>query len=402
MWNNKWKISGGALFVLIIIIVSGFVGYTYGNKRSIVITDPRALIKSDFSLFWEAVDVVQNKYVDTSAIKDDSMLYGAIRGMIASLEDPYSDFFDPSDAKKFDEDLNGMFGGIGAEIGLRDGIITIISPLKGNPAEKVGLLPLDRILRIDNTTTTNMSTESAVKIIRGKPGTEVRLLIMRNSWKEPKEIKITRAIIEVPTLDVEIKTLSNGKNVAHLQLHNFNANVPSLFRQKLFEIADKNPEGIILDLRNNPGGFLDVAVDISGWFLESGKTVVKEKLRTGEETIRFASGNGLLVDMPVVVLVNGGSASAAEILAGAIRDINGSKLIGEKTFGKGSVQEVVDLKDGSKMKVTIAHWLTPDGTKIDKTGLEPDITVVMKETDIEQKKDPQLDKALQLIEDQLK
>lgn len=344
MWKHKWKIALGACLILVIIGASGFVGYTYGNKRSIVITDPHALIKSDFSLFWDAVDVVQNKYVDASAIKDDSMLYGAIRGMIASLDDPYSDFFDPSDAKKFDEDLNGVFGGIGAEIGLRDGIITIISPLKGNPAEKAGLLPLDKILRIDNTTTTNMSTESAVKIIRGKPGTKVKLLIMRDSWKEPKEITITRENIEVPTLDAEIKTLPNGKKVAHLHLYNFNANVPSLFYQKVLDISNQNPEGIILDLRNNPGGFLDVAVDLGGWFLKSGKTVVKEKSRTGEETVRTAAGNEALVDMPIVVLVNEGSASAAEILAGAIRDIRGAKLIGKKTFGKGSVQEVVDRK----------------------------------------------------------
>jgi len=403
MWNNKWRIALGAFLILIIIGASGFVGYTYGNKRSVVISDPRSLIKSDFSLFWEAVDVVQNKYVDASAIKDDSMLYGAIRGMVASLDDPYSDFFDPTDAKKFDEDLTGVFGGIGAEIGLRSGVITVISPLKGNPAEKAGLLPLDKILKIDNTTTTNMSAESAVKIIRGEPGTKVRLLIMRDSWKEPKEITITRAVIEVPTLDAEMKTLPNGKKVAYLHLYNFNANVPSLFYEKLLDLSSKeNPDGVILDVRNNPGGYLDVAVNLGGWFLKSGETVVKEKSRTGEETVRTAKGNESLVDIPVVVLVNEGSASAAEILAGAIRDIRGSKLIGAKTFGKGSVQEVVDLKDGAKIKVTIAHWFTPNGTKIDKTGLQPDIEVKMTEKDIEQKKDPQLEKALQVIGEQIK
>ncbi len=401
MWNNKWKISLGALLILIIICASLFVGYSYGNKRSVVISDPRSLIKSDFSLFWESVDVVQNKYVDSSVIKDDSMLYGAIRGMVASLEDPYSDFFDPSDAKKFDEDLSGAFGGIGAEIGLRNGIVTIVTPLKGNPAEKAGLLPLDKILRIDNTTTTNMSTESAVKIIRGEPGTKVRLLIFRDSFKEPKEFTITRTIVQVPTLDLEMKTTSNGKKIAHMHLHNFNANVPQIFQEKINEAADQNADGIILDLRNNPGGFLEVAVDLGGWFLESGKTVVIEKIRTGEEVVRVARGSGVLKDIPLVILVNEGSASAAEILAGAIRDIRGVTLVGEKTFGKGSVQEVVDLKDGSKLKITIAHWLTPKKAKIDKTGIDPDIKVKMTEKDIEQKKDPQLEKALDVIGKQI-
>ncbi|MFA5870439.1 MAG: S41 family peptidase [Candidatus Paceibacterota bacterium] len=402
MWNNKWRVSVGALLILVIIGASLFVGYSYGNKRSVIITDPRALIKSDFSLFWETVDVVQNKYVDASAIKDDSMLYGAIRGMVASLEDPYSDFFDPSDAKKFDEDLAGEFGGIGAEIGLRNGQITIVTPLKGNPAEKVGLLPLDKILRIDNTTTTNMSTESAVKIIRGKPGTVVRLLIYRDSFKEPKEFTITRAIVQVPTLDLEMKTLPSGKKVAHMHLYNFNANVSEIFYKKAVEARQQNADGIILDLRNNPGGFLDVAVDLGGWFLESGKTVVIEQTRTGEETVRSAHGNQLFINIPLVILVNEGSASASEILAGAIRDIRGVTLVGEKTFGKGSVQEVIDLKDGSKLKVTIAHWFTPKKVKIDKLGIEPDIKVKMTEKDIEQKKDPQLEKALEIIEKQMK
>jgi len=402
MWNNKWKISLNAFFILIVISASLFVGYSYGNKRSVIISDPRALIKSDFSLFWESVDVVQNKYVDASAIRDDSMLYGAIRGMVASLEDPYSDFFDPSDAKRFDEDLAGAFGGIGAEIGLRNGQITVVTPLKGNPAEKAGLLPLDKILRIDNTTTTNMSTESAVKIIRGKPGTVVRLFIYRDSFKEPKEFSITRAIVQVPTLDLEMKTLTNGKKVAHMHLYNFNANVPETFYKKAVEAMQQNADGIILDLRNNPGGFLDVAVDLGGWFLESGKAVVIERTRTGEETVRTAHGNQLFVNMPLVILVNEGSASASEILAGAIRDIRGVTLVGEKTFGKGSVQEVVNLKDGSKLKVTIAHWFTPKKEKIDKIGIEPDEKVKMTERDIEQKTDPQLKRALEIIERQIK
>ena len=403
MWNNKWKIALASFLLLVIIGASVFVGYTYGNKRSVVITDSHSLIKSDFSLFWEAVDAVKTKYVDASAIKDDEMLYGSIRGMVASLDDPYSDFFDPSDAKKFDEDLTGAFGGIGAEIGIRSGVLTVVSPMKGNPAEKVGLLPLDKILRIDNTTTTNMSAESAVKIIRGEPGTKVRLLILRDNWEKPKEFTITRAIVEVPTLDAEMKTLPDGKKIAYLHLYNFNANVSSLFYQKMLDLTSKeDPSGIILDLRNNPGGYLDIAVDLGGWFLKSGEKVVIEKSRTGEETIRAAKGNEALTDIPTVVLVNEGSASAAEILAGALRDIRGIKLIGAKTFGKGSVQEIVDLKNGSKLKVTIAHWLTPKGTVIDKTGLTPDIEVKLTEKDTEQKKDPQLDKALQVISNEIK
>lgn len=394
MATNK-KIIVGMVLVLAIAGGAFYGGVEYAkNTKVITITDSREVVDADFSLFWEAIQATKDKYVNEEKFEDQELVYGAIRGALATLKDPYTTFFSPSDAKKFEEDLEGAFGGIGAEIGVRNNELLVIAPLKGNPAEEVGLKAGDKILKVDDTVTSGMAVEEAVKIIRGEPGSKVTLLIYREGFEEAREFEITRRIIVVPTLDYEMKDGS----VMYAHLYNFNGNAPQLFYEMGLNALTRGAKGLVLDLRNNPGGFLDVAVHLAGWFVNRGDVVVREKFRGGDEQPLLANGNSALAQLPVVVVVNEGSASASEILAGALRDIRGAKLVGAKTFGKGSVQEIEYLKDGATVKVTIAEWLTPAGTVIDGEGLTPDYEV--KESD-EEGNDPQLEKALELMWQQI-
>ncbi len=391
--------------VLILLVVVLGAGIFYGGFRAGFVGGKAANINNenqikdiDLTLFWNAVEIVKDKHIDGAKITNQDFLYGAIKGVVGALGDPYSVFFNPGDAKKFEEDINGSFGGIGAEIGVLNNQLVVIAPLKGNPAEAVGLRAGDKILKIDDTITLDLSVDEAVKIIRGEPGTEVKLLIFRDGWQQPKEFPIKRKIIIVPTLDFEMKP---GK-IAYIALHNFNATVPSAFYQASFSALLQGSKGIVLDLRNNPGGFLDVAVNLGGWFFDRGEVVVLEKFGSGEEQKLLANGNGALKRLPIVVLINGGSASASEILAGALRDNRGAKLVGEKTFGKGTVQEIENFKDGSTLKISIAEWLTPKGEVINKKGLVPDVEVKMSEEDAKKQNDPQLEKAIEILKSEIK
>lgn len=348
-------------------------------------------------LFWDSLKLLKDRHFKVDKVSDEDLLYGAIKGVVGSLDDPYSAFFNPSDAKKFSQDIEGSFGGIGAEIGIRNKELIIIAPLKGNPAEAAGLKPGDKILKVDETLTNDLTVEEAVKLIRGEIGAEVSLLILREGWSEAREFKINRALVVIPTLDWEMKE----GNILHLRLYNFNANAPELFYEAAFSSLVKGTEGIILDLRNNPGGFLEVANNIAGWFLRRGEVIVREKFRSGEDNLFRAAGPSALSEVPTVILVNGGSASASEIVAGALRDNRGLKLIGEKTFGKGTVQEVESLKDGSSLKISVAEWLTPGGHKIEGVGLEPDYEIKLSEADILNKLDPQFDKALDVLREEI-
>ena len=391
--------------VCAVIVAAGFFygGLRYGIssvKPGVAVSSDTSL-DADFSLFWEAVDLVKERYVNISDVKDQNLLYGAIKGVLGALDDPYSVFFNPSDAKKLNQDLSGSFGGIVAQIDVKNDQLVVITPLKGTPAEAAGLKAGDKILKIDDKFTDGVVLEEAVKLIRGEPGTEVELLILRNGWEEAKEFKIKRAIIEVPTLDWDMKEVSGKYKVAHIRLYNFNANAPQLFYEAAFSALLKGAHGIVLDLRNNPGGFLEVATDISSWFLKRGEIIVREQFSPGNYKDFRATGNSALVNVPVVILVNGGSASASEILAGALRDSRGAKVVGEKTFGKGTVQEVESLKDGSSVKISVAKWITPSGVEIDKKGIEPDYEVKISEEDAEEGKDVQLDKALEVLEPEM-
>ncbi len=397
------------LFAAVLLIAGAvfgagfFGGFEYGltQTKNIVISgvsnmDPENP-DADFSVFWEAWQRLKDDHIDGEKIADQNFIYGAIKGLVGALDDPYTEFFNPEDSEKFAEDLNGIFGGVGMEIGIRNEQLIIVAPLKDTPAERAGVLAGDMILEIDGENTRGLNVQAAVKKIRGEPGTVVKLQILREGWDASRAFAITREVITVPTLDMEIK----DGNVAYVQLYNFNENANSFFYRAMTRASEEEAEGVVLDLRNNPGGFLEVAVDLAGWFVERGATVVSEEDARGERKPLKARGNEALVDIPVVVLVNEGSASASEILAGALRDLRGVKLIGEKTFGKGTVQQITHLADDSTLKITVAHWVLPKGTIIDKNGLEPDIEVKRTEKDLEAKRDPQLDRALEEIKKEI-
>ena len=348
----------------------------------------------DFSLFWDSYNKLQQKFIDPSKITNQKIVYGAIAGMTNSLGDPYTSFFDPEQAKMFQEDLSGSFSGIGVEVGVKKDVLTVIAPLKGTPGDKAGLKSGDVIVKINGKDASNITTDEAVNLIRGPKGTSVTLTIFRDGWTNTKDIKIVRDTIKVPSIEWSLK----DGDVAYVQIYQFDENLSSDFNAIALKILQSPAKKIVLDLRDNPGGYLDVAKDIAGWFLQNGQTVTIEDYGKGKaQQIYKADGNSELANYPLVILINQGSASASEILSGALRDNKKVQLIGTKSFGKGCVQEVVDLPGGSFLKITIANWLTPKGNSITDVGLTPDVKVDITDSDIQQKKDPQLDKALEIV-----
>ena len=399
-YSNK-KIINYFLAIVILIAVFG-VGFNLGKNQVVCkICKPENV---DFSLFWDAYNKLHQNFISPDKIDNQKIIYGAISGMTRSLGDPYTEFFDPEQSKLFEQYLLGSFDGIGVEIGIKKDQLTIIAPLKGTPGEKAGLKSGDEIIEINGKSTFNMSVDEAVNIIRGKKGTKVVLTIFRESWDQPKNIEIIRDTIKINPVDWELID-STGEagteegDIAYINIHQFTQSLPGDFKKVAFEILKSPAKKIILDLRDNPGGYLEVAQDITGWFLKSGQVVTIEDFgKDKEKKIFKAEGNAALLNYPIVVLINNGSASASEILAGALRDNRGIKLIGEKSFGKGSVQEVIGLRDGvSFIKVTIAKWLTPNGNLISEVGLSPDVKVELTDDDIDSKKDPQLDKAIEIV-----
>ncbi len=358
----------------------------------------------DFSLFWDAWRIIEKKYVDRDDLDRQNMIYGAIAGLLKSLDDPYSVFMEPEESKKFIDDIGGSFEGIGAEVGIRKGTLTIIAPLEGMPAQKAGLKAGDKVLKVDDTLTADLTLDEAVSLIRGEKGTETVLLITREEWDEAKEIKIIRETIKIPIIQWEILASSDeadGKDngVAHIQFYHFTENASKEFGKVVKEILNSSVKGIILDLRNNPGGYLETAVDIASWFLPRNEIVVIEDFGNGQDNKYRSRGYEDLEDIPTVVLIDQGSASASEILAGALRDIKGIKIVGQKSFGKGSVQQLEKLKGGSSVKITVAKWLTPSGLSIRDEGITPDIEVEITKEDIDEMRDSQLDRALRILEE---
>ena len=396
-----------AVFCALIVLAVFGAGFYFG-KSQVPAVPPAGILNPelgkptgiDFSLFWEAWNKLEERYVDHSEIDYKAMLYGAISGMVRSLQDDYTVFFPPEDAKIFKEDVSGEFSGVGMEIGMRNSTLTVIAPLDGTPAEKAGLRAGDKILQIDGQETAGFSVDKAVKLIRGPKGTEVTLTIIRDGWDDVKDFKIVRDVIEIPSLKWEIKQpTGGGPDIAYIKLYQFSETARYSFDKAGIEIIKSPAKKIILDLRNNPGGYLEVAQDIAGWFLQKGDLVVTEDFGGKQINEEYrAKGPSNFFSYPVVVLINKGSASGSEILAGALRDDRGIKLIGEKSFGKGSVQELENLKEGS-IKITIARWLTPNGSLINGEGLKPDIEVEMTEEDYKQERDPQLDKAVEIIKE---
>ena len=379
------------LFLLLFAVLGGAgAGFYFGSDYTRQHYNQLSQ-KIDVTAILDALNIIEEKYVGD--IDYQKMLYGAIRGLVRGVGDDYTDYFDPQEAKLFQEDISGSFEGVGIEITMRDGQLVVVSPIEGTPAYKAGILPKDKILKIDDTLTNELTLEEAALRIRGKKGTPVKLTIYREGWKEPKEIEIIRDKIIIPWVKVEFI----DDDIAHLSILQFPENVDSQFREAAQKILDKGVKKIILDLRNNPGGIFSKAIDIAGWFLERGDVVVYEKLSDGTEIPYQAKGNSKLSDAKLVILVNEGTASASEILAGALKENKKNvKLIGEKTFGKGTVQEAVNFREGL-IKVTVAYWLTPHKKMIEKFGLQPDIEVKMTEEDLEADRDPQLEKAIEII-----
>ncbi|MEK7608477.1 MAG: S41 family peptidase [Patescibacteria group bacterium] len=355
-------------------------------------------IEADFGTFWQAWNSIDKIYLKSTSTSKEDRVYGAISGLVDSLGDPYSEFFPPEDGKKFREDIQGDFGGIGAQIGTKEGRIIIIAPLKDSPAMQAGLKAGDYILSVNATSTAGLGVDRAVQIIRGPIDSKVKLLVLREGWDEPKEYEIVRAKIVAPTLDFSMKE----GGVAYVQLYSFNGNTERLFRDAMIQAFGSGMRGLVLDLRNNPGGYLDVAVNLAGWFVPRGKIVLSEETKRGVEEVFRASGNEVLLETPVVILINGGSASASEILAGALQDIRGAKLIGETTFGKGTVQQLEEFADGSSIKLTIAHWVLPSGKILEGKGIGPDFSVAGKSEDEKEPEDLQLKKAIEVLMGEIK
>lgn len=361
--------------------------------------DKNADVTVDFSLFWNVWDLLKSKYVDAGKLDSRKLFYGAIKGMLAATGDPYTTFFDPQENKQFSEDISGNFEGIGAELGIKGGILTIVSPLQGSPAEKAGLRSGDKIIKIDGKMAAEMTTDEAVSKIRGPKGTAVTLTIFRDGAQDTQDITVKRDTIVVKSVTLEFKE----NNIADIKITRFGDDTTQGFTDAINKVKAANAKGLIIDLRNNPGGYLESAVDIASKLLPKGQTVVIEQSGDGNEQKMLSRGGDIASGIPTVVLINEGSASASEILSGALKDdrANNVTLIGKKSFGKGSVQEFIDLPQGTAAKITVARWLTPDGTQINEQGIKPDKEVELSLDDYNNNRDPQFDAAMQTLKDKL-
>jgi len=377
--------------VFALILFSGGVGYRLGtHRRKIEKVPPTGEQNFDFSLFWDVWRRLENSYIDKKALDSQNMFWGAIEGMVASLGDPYTFFLPPADNKQTKEDLSGEFEGVGIQLGYKDSQLVVVAPLKRMPAEVAGVKAGDLILKIENKETTGLTLPEAVKLIRGPRGTKIKLTLLHDGEKEPYEVTIIRDTIIVPSVEVEF---ING--VAHLKLLRFGDKTGGEWEKAVEEIVSQRVgEGVILDLRNNPGGYLSGAVFIASEFLPSGVVVQQESASGVKETFSV-NRQGRLTKIKLVVLVNEGSASASEIVAGALQDYKRAKIVGEKTFGKGTIQEAQDLPGGSGLHITTARWLLPKGRSIEKEGITPDFEV---KDDPKTEIDEQLEKALKLVQ----
>ncbi len=388
---------------ILLIILAFVLGWQIGhrdfkakwtnNKFDLQVDNrqPPSQVNLDFSLFWDVWSLLSKEYVDKKAIDAQKMYYGAIQGMVAALGDPYTVFLPPAAQKSTKEELGGEFEGVGMQLGYnKDKRLVVIAPLQGTPANKAGIKPGDFIVKIDDKDAGGLSLPEAVNIIRGTKGTKVKIQIYREGDKEPKDLELTRDVIVVKSVELSKKTTTNGKTIAYIKL--------SRFGEKTFEEWDKAvsdalamaPQGVIVDVRNNPGGFMEGAVYIGSEFISSGNIVLQEN-SSGDRQGFPVKRPGKLLNLPLVVLINKGSASASEIVSGAIQDNNRGKLVGDQSFGKGTIQNTQDLPGGTGIHITIAKWLTPNGRWIHTTGLTPDVKV---EYGDDETKDMQLEAAL--------
>jgi carboxyl-terminal processing protease len=344
----------------------------------------------DVALLKDALKIVQNKFVEPDKIDPEKIKYGIVQGMIWSLEDPYSEFMTPEESADFELDLAGDLEGIGAEMTVRQGAVIVVSPLRNSPAERAGLLPEDIILEVDGEEASGEKFLQVIDNIRGEKGTAVNLKILRPSDGEELELEIVREEIHVNSVE-----LITEDNIAIIEVSQFGDTTDAEFETALAGALASDPRGIILDLRFNSGGYLDKAVDMVSAFQKTGKVVI-QKGRPPETSTLYTNGN-VKTDLPLVVLQNRGSASASEIVAGALQDLGRAVVIGTQSFGKGTVQELVPMDNGANLRITIAKWLTPNGTDIGKVGITPDLEIDRVTEDFENDRDPQIEAALRYL-----
>ena len=377
-----------------------YMGYSRGpavtKVLSIINKEPTVATTADFDTFWKTWNLLKEKSIYSKDVSDQDRVWGATAGLASSMGDPYTVFFPPKENKLFTEQIQGSFGGIGAELGMKDKILTVISPIKDTPAWKAGIKKGDKILKINNISTTDMTVDKAISIIRGPEDTSVTLTILHTDERQTHDLKITRAKIAIPTIDTE--SLDGG--IFLIKFYSFSENSANLFRDALVKFGNSGSHKLLLDLRGNPGGYLDSAINIGSWFIDEGKTIVTEDFGSGDKKPIVYRSHGPKVfndSLQFVVLVDGGSASASEILAGALQENHVATIVGEQTFGKGSVQELINVTPETSLKVTVAKWLTPNGTSISLKGLTPDVKVPYTLKDVDAKRDPQMDKALEIL-----
>lgn len=391
--------------IISLIIISGilffgiYLGYSYRPEiekiSSVINKNPQVETTADFNAFWKVWNTLNEKSIYAKKIKDQDRVWGAVSGLASSFGDPYTVFFPPKENKSFNEEIAGSFEGIGAEIGMKNEILTVVAPLKDSPAWKSGIRTGDKIIEINKVNTNNITVDEAIDLIRGPQGTVVALTILRQGESKTRNIIVTREKIQIPTIDTELR----DDGIFVIKFYNFSENSASLFRDALVKFIKSKSSKLILDLRGNPGGYLDAAINIGSWFIDEGKVILKEDSLDGSKPKIYRShGPRLFNDrLSFVVLVDEGSASASEILAGALKEHGIATLVGEKTFGKGSVQELIKITDDTSLKVTIANWYTPNGVSISLQGLEPNIRVPLTQKDYDAKRDPQMNKAVELL-----
>lgn len=406
--STIWRVSKTAVFVLLVASVlslSFLAGYGVGQQgvaaASGVLTVPRtnreataAGRPSQFKLLGEIWDVLQRDFVDRDALEPEKLGRGAIAGLLEALNDPHTSYLSADQYQMEQSSYRGSYQGIGAQVALVEGQITVVAPFAGSPAEVAGLRPGDRIVEVNGESTAKMTLNEAVEKIKGPPGTKVILLVLHEGQQDPVRLTVERA--EIQTGSVFLRMLPEG--YAHVRITHFSQRTPSELRSSLKQIQEQGAKGIVLDLRNNPGGLLDASVEVASQFLETGSVVAYQVHRDGaREKLEARSSDGPK-DIPLVVLVNQGSASGSEVVSGALQDAGRGRLIGTKTFGKGSVNNLRELSDGSALYVSIARWLTPKGTLIEGNGIAPDIAVELSSEDIAARNDRQLARAVEELD----